>query len=170
MQNIRTVAVTTIFLSLALAFVSIACAQSGNTTGETVNQTEPLWNVLTPETVSHKGFEFEIRFKDNTVTSGGATNRTGVVSVQIIFDAAKGPKIKEIHSAHLRVRDGEKILVYVPIETAKHRETNDIHWAQFSLHDETISKSDVMLSFIDGIHSFYYEIPLDEFYDQHQAK
>jgi len=92
----------------------------------------------------------------------------GYVGVQIIFDADKGPKINEILGASLSVKEGDKSLVLAPIETAKHHATGKISWMQFWLHDEVLPKSQVMLSYIDGIHGYYYIIPVKDFYDGRQ--
>jgi hypothetical protein len=122
-------------------------------------------NLLTPQTMLAKGFYFECRFVDSTITSGGKTSRTGVVRVQIIFDADKGPKINEALGAYLIVNEGDKSLVLAPIETAKHPDTGKIHWMQFWLHDEALPKSQVVLSYLAGIHGYDYIIPVKDFYE-----
>src|SRR5262245_63249037 len=65
-------------------------------------------HLLTPQTMLAKGFDFECRFVDSTITSGGKTSRTGVVRGQIIFEADKGPKINEALGAYLSVKEDRK--------------------------------------------------------------
>jgi len=112
-----------------------------------------------------KGFYFECRFVDNTITSGGKTTRTGLVVVQIIFDADKGPNINKVLVASLSVKEGDKTLVLAPIEAGKSPDTGKIHGVQFLLHDEALPKSQVVLSYLDGNQIHYYKIPVKDFYE-----
>ena len=157
-----------VILLLVITCLSAANARSGRTCRQKNDKPEAPWNLLTPQTMLAKGFDFECRFVDNTITSGGKTSRTGVVGVQIIFHADKGPKINDVLVASLSVKEGDKILVLAPIETAKHRNTGKINWMQFWLHDEALPKSQVVLSYFDGIHSYGYIIPVKDFYESRQ--
>ena len=154
-----------VILLLVITCLSAANAQYGRTDSQKNDKPEPPWNLLTPQTMLAKGFYFECRFVDNTITSGGKTSRTGVVGVQIIFDADKGPKINNILDASLSVKEGDKTLVLAPIETAKHPDTGKIHGMQVWLHDEALPKSQFFLSYIDGIHGYHYIIPVKDFYE-----
>src|SRR5215475_3702384 len=154
-----------VILLFVITCLSAANPQFGRTDSQKNDKPKVPWNLLTPQTMLAKGFDFECRFVDNTITSGGKTSRTGVVGVQIIFDADKGPKINEILGASLSVKEGDKSLVLVPIETAKHHDTGKISWMQFWLHDEVLPKSQVMLSYFDGIHGYHYIIPVKDFYE-----
>ncbi len=146
------------------AFSAFGFAQDGDTLQQPSNEIDTPWNLLTPHTAINKGFSFETRFVDKTETSKGITTRTGLLSVQIIFDSNKGPKINEAIGAQLRVKKDDNILVLVPIETARHRETGKIQWMQLSLNDETLPNSDILLNFIDGNHAYEYVIPLNTIY------
>ena len=88
-----------------------------------------------------------------------------MVGVQIIFDADKGPKINKVQGVFLSVKEDDKTLVWAPIETEKPPDTAKIHWAQFLLHDEALPKSQVVLSYLDGIHLQHYIIPIKDFYE-----
>jgi hypothetical protein len=154
-----------VILLFVITCLSAANAQYGRTDSQKNDKPEPPWNLLTPQTMLAKGFYFECRFVDNTITSGGKTSRTGLVGVQIIFDADKGPKINKVVGVSLSVKEGDKILVSAPIETAKHPDTGKIHWMQFGLHDEALPKSQVVLSYLDGIHLHHYIIPVKDFYE-----
>src|SRR5262245_21210227 len=134
-----------VILLFVISCLSAANVQDGRTDSQKNDKPEPPWRLLTPQTMLAKGFYFECRFVDNTITSGGKTSRTGLVGVQIIFDADKGPKINKVLGASLSVKEGDKTLVLAPIETAKHRNTGKINWMQFWLHDEALPKSQVVL-------------------------
>jgi hypothetical protein len=154
-----------VILLFVITCLSAANAQDGRTDSQKNDKPEPSWLLLTPQTMLAKGFYFECRFVDNTITSGGKTSRTGLVGVQIIFDADKGPKINKVQGAYLSVKEGDKTLVWAPIETAKPPDTGKIHWVQFWLHDEALPKSQVVLSYPDGIHLQRYIIPVKDFYE-----
>src|SRR5688500_13404748 len=95
---------------LALAAVLLATA-------------DPWGTVLTPDTMATHGFHVECRFTDHTITEGTKPTRpTGLVLVGVSFDAAKGPAIKGVASAILVVRDGDAVLLYVPVRASSHPE------------------------------------------------
>lgn len=153
-----------VILLLVITCLSAANARSGRTGRQKNDKPEVPWNLLTPQTMLAKGFDFECRFVDNTITSGGKTSRTGEVGVQIIFDADKGPRINKVQGAYLSVKEGDKTLVLAPIEMAKPY-SGKIGLMQFWLHDEVLPKSQVVLLYPDGIHLRDYIIPVKDFYE-----
>jgi hypothetical protein len=61
------------------------------------------------------------------------------------------------------------LVLLAPIRSATHeylvRYTGKISWMRFWLHDATLPKSQVVLSYADGIHAYDYIIPVKDFYE-----
>jgi hypothetical protein len=101
---------------------------------------------LTPDTMAKHGFHVECRFTNHTITEGNKPTRpTGLVLVQATFDAEKGPTIKGIESASLVVRDGETVLLSVPVQASPYPEAKGVRHVQFSIHKDLLPKARLVL-------------------------
>jgi hypothetical protein len=118
-------------LTLSLAIASTATAAVG------------LPTELTPQNMAEKGFSIECRFRDETIKEGDKPTRaTGVVLVQVIFDAEKGTRIKDLDSAALIVRQGEQSM-WVPVQWSAGPRPGFI---QFAIPETMIANASIVLS------------------------
>ena len=123
---------------------------------------------LTPDTMQDRGFSIKCDFTDQTLTRGGMKERTGIVYVRVSFDAEKGPKISEMGSAYLFINDHHR-QVSVLIRTYNNPETGNIGRLQFSVHEDLLPITEVILH-VDKQGSWYRQaILIDEFYKVHKA-
>jgi hypothetical protein len=97
---------------------------------------------LTPQNMADKGFSVECRFRDQTIKEGDKPTRpTGVVLVQVIFDAEKGPSIQAMNSAALVVKLGEQSM-WIPLQWSAGPQPGFI---QFAIPDTMIATASVVL-------------------------
>jgi len=102
--------------------------------------------VLTPDTMAQHGFSIACRFIDHTITEGTKPTRpTGLVLVQVSFDAEKGQAINKIESATLVVRDGDTVLLSVPVLASSYPKGKGIRFVQFSIHKDMLPKAQLVL-------------------------
>jgi hypothetical protein len=140
---------TSLISALCLAVVSVAQAAVGPPTE------------VTPEKMVDQGFSIECRFRDHTVKEGAKpTRRTGVILVQVIFDAAKGPSIKEMNSASLVVRDRDEVILSVPVEWTSGDRPGFI---QFSIHERMLPHASIVLTNNAKENAPSFAIPLQKF-------
>ncbi len=140
---------TPLISALCLVVVSIAGAAVGPPTE------------VTPEKMVDQGFSVECRLRDHTIKEGTKpTRRTGVILVQVIFDAAKGPRVKEMNAASLVVRDGEEVTLSVPVEWASGDRPGFI---QFSIHERMVPNASIVLTNNAQENAPSFAIPLQKF-------
>ncbi|MEO6435038.1 MAG: hypothetical protein ABIP55_04660, partial [Tepidisphaeraceae bacterium] len=80
--------------------------------------------------------------------------------VQVIFDAAKGPGIKEMNAASLVVRDGDEVILSVPVEWAGGDRPGFI---QFSIHERMLPNASIVLTNNAKQNPPSFAIPLQKF-------
>ncbi len=140
---------TPLIAALCLVVVSVARAAVGPPTE------------VTPEKMADQGFSIECRFRDHTIKEGAKpTRRTGVILVQVIFDAAKGPGIKELNGASLVVREGDELILSVPVEWASGDRPGFI---QFSIHERMLPNASIVLTNNTKQNAPSFAIPLQRF-------
>ena len=102
--------------------------------------------VLTPDTMGKHGFSINCKFIDETITEGALPPRpTGLLLVQVGFDAEKGEAITKIESVKLDVRDRDKILLHVPLRTWSYPKPKGVSGLQFAIHKEMLAKAQLVL-------------------------
>jgi hypothetical protein len=138
-----------LIFALCLVVVSVAKAAVGPPTE------------VTPEKMADQGFSIECRLRDHTIKEGTKpTRQTGVILVQVIFDAAKGPSIKEMNSASLVVREGDEVILSVPVEWASGDRPEFI---QFSIHERMLPNASIVLTNHAKENGRSFAIPLQKF-------
>lgn len=121
--------ILTSFLFLVVTFVAFAAS------GPPIE--------LTPQNMSKTGFSIECRFRDQTIKEGDKPTRpTGVVLIQVIFDADKGPLIKSMESATLVITQ-DKQAMWIPLQW-----TNGTHpgFIQFAIPESMIVNASIKLT------------------------
>jgi len=112
-----------------------------------------------------RGFSVSVRFTDETVGAGDRPEaRTGVVLAQVTFDEQKGPKIGEVGTAYLEIREGESLLAFVPMSASQHPRTGNISRLQFSAREDLLMKMSIVLMPRGQGNALGYAIPIKEFY------
>jgi len=151
-----------ITLGVAIAAV-LSQIQSDSVYGKGISGPEPL---LTPETMLKYGFSIRCRFIEETITEGSLPTRpTGVLDVDVVFDAEKGPTIKRIDRVVLVVRDGEKGLLAVPVQTSSHPSGRGVTGLGFSVHKDWLSKTTLTLVHTgEGRRGAYFHVDISAFY------
>jgi len=154
----------TLVAGVALVIPVVASAEGDRTLSPPLVQ-RGIGAVLTPDTMGKHGFSIRCKFIDHTITEGARPARpTGLVLVQVAFDPEKGQAISKIESATLQVREGDKILLHVPVRTSSYPRGRGISWIQFSIHKEMLAKAHLVLdeggegrpaSFCVDLHTFY---------------
>lgn len=122
-------------------------------------------SLLTPATMGDKGFSITCRFTEQTIKKGTLpTRQTGLVHVVVVFDPEKGEAIRNIGSVKLEVRESDKTLLLVPLQTSSHPRPTGVASLQFWIHKELLGKASLVLtdaregswpSFHVDLHSFY---------------
>lgn len=102
--------------------------------------------LLTPKTMERHGFSIRFRFTEQTVTEGSLPTRpTGVLQVDVVFDAERGPTIKKIDRIVLLVRDADKRLLGVPVRTSSKSGAMRVGGLLFSIHKDWTAKTRLLL-------------------------
>lgn len=115
---------------------------------------------LTPQNMVEQGFDIECRFRDQTIKEGNNPTRpTGVVLIQVLFDAEKGSRIKEFDSAALIIKQGEQTL-WIPVQWTAGQKPGFI---QFALPEAMISESTLLLQKSTEANPSSYSIVLKHF-------
>jgi len=151
-----------------VAFVLAATASLGTPANVVCSEApQKVATLLTPETMAKHGFSINCRFTNHTVTEGRMLPRaTGVVLVQVAFDARMGPAINGIDSVEVSVREREKMLLSVPVWTSSSPNTTRFTALQFTIHKDWLPNSTLWLleggegrptSFVVDIDAFYKE-------------
>jgi len=107
---------------------------------------------LIPQNMSEMGFSIECRFRDQTIKEGNKPTRpTGVIDIQVIFDADKGPLIKSMDSAVL-VITLDKQAMWIPLQWANGQHPGYI---QFSIPESMVVNTSIVLTEIRDNSSSY---------------
>ena len=164
-MNIRTLAKIALIVTLFSTF----CISKSNAQTKEEETIAVSANVLNPATIVEKGFNFDFSFLEMTTKTKEGRIKTGQIRVQIDVDAAKAPKNGEVLSVTIALIDEKKVLMEAPIA---HGGSFDgkIRSFIFSVHDETISKIDVSVKIISGIHANDYTLHLQDFYGVRDKK
>ena len=120
-----------IISSLFIVATSVAFAATGPPTE------------VTPQNMSAIGLKIECRFRINTIKEGDKPTRpTGVVLIQVIFDADKGPLIKDMDSASLVIGKEDRAM-WIPVQWSSGQHPGFI---QFSIPEDMIANSSIVLT------------------------
>ena len=121
--------------------------------------------LLTPATMGDKRFSITCRFTEQTIKKGTLpTRQTGLVHVVVVFDAEKGQAIRNIGCVKLEVRESDRTLLLVPLQTSSHPRPTGVASLQFWIRKELLGKASLVLtdarqgswpSFHVDLYSFY---------------
>jgi hypothetical protein len=142
----------------ALAFLMIAVFAPN------ISARPPIVPNLTPDKMTGLGFSLFYRFTDQTTSdSKGGPRPTGMVNVQILFDAKKGPTIDRIEKFELFLHDGTAVVLAVPIAQAVHPNTGKVLFLQFSIHKDLLGKAQVYMRERGDLHVPEYIMAVKDF-------
>lgn len=115
---------------------------------------------VTPQNMVELGFSIECRFRDQTIKEGDAPARsTGIVSIQVLFDAEKGSRIKEFDSAALIIKQGDQTM-WIPVKWITGQKPGFI---QFAIPETMIADAKLVLEKSGEFNPSSYAIVLQKF-------
>lgn len=115
---------------------------------------------VTPQNMVELGFSIECRFRDQTIKEGNNPTRpTGDVLIQVLFDAEKGSRIKELDSAALIIKQGDQTM-WIPVQWTAGQKPGFI---QFAIPETMISDAKIVLEKSGEFNPSSYAIVLQKF-------